>query len=180
MEKITDYLSTLIPAAPDLAISFTFVALCIAFIVAVFNKADHMMLRIAHRKKDNSRRDAKRVFTNKQKSQVSKACNDRCEGTGLFFRCRYRGTDLHGDHWFPHSKGGATSMTNLVMLCPACNRRKSDHIPSRLQTVALNRRRKRGRDYDGDLPSPVGEWLPRGYINTAVLEKQRSSLRPSF
>lgn len=180
MEDLINYLSTLIPALPSFVLPITFSVLCIALFLAIFNKIDHAVTVVAHRKKDLTRRDAKRVFTSKQKSRASHLCNDRCEGTGILFRCKHRGNDLHGDHWFPHSKGGATSSDNLVMLCPSCNRKKSDHIPSRAQTYAINRRRKKGRDYAGNAPYPVGEWLPRGYVNSLEVDKQRASLRPSF
>ena len=132
------------------------------FLIKWFLKADKMITAVMHRKKDNHRRDATRVYTTAQKSKASRACGNRCEGTGLFFRCKHTAQDLQGDHWFPHSRGGATTLKNLVMLCPDCNRRKTAHIPTRLQTAALNHRRKRQRGYTAELPQ-VGEWLPRSY-----------------
>ena len=49
--------------------------------------------------------------------------------------------DGHGqmDHHYPHAKGGATVRTNLVWLCDRHNNRKSDHVPTRLETWMLYR-----------------------------------------
>lgn len=157
------------------------VAMVIIFVIAwVFNTLGKFLDNVSHRRKDKSRRDDKRVFTNKEKEKVIRACLQRCEGTGIFFRCRYKGNDLHGDHWLPHSRGGATSEANLVMLCPACNRKKSDNIPSKAQTIALNWRRNHHRDYIGELPTPVGEWLPRNYVSGKNMDKRYRMIRPTF
>lgn len=143
---------------------------------------EKMATGVKHRKLDKADRDKPRTFTSKEKALASTMCNNRCEGTGIFFRCRYRGIDLHGDHWFPHSKGGATSPENLVMLCPKCNRSKSDHIPSILQTKALNRRRKKHHDYSGSTIVPVGLWAPKGRFPSYGVgtKKQQISMRPKF
>jgi 5-methylcytosine-specific restriction endonuclease McrA len=48
------------------------------------------------------------------------------------FRCRYCGVSvddgaiLHADHVIPESKGGPTTMENLVTACIDCNLGKSD------------------------------------------------------
>lgn len=47
------------------------------------------------------------------------------------FRCRYCGLDasetvLHADHRHPGSRGGPTTLENLVTACAACNLGKSD------------------------------------------------------
>jgi 5-methylcytosine-specific restriction endonuclease McrA len=48
------------------------------------------------------------------------------------FRCRYCGQSaddgviLHADHVIPQSKGGPTTLDNLVTACFACNLGKSD------------------------------------------------------
>lgn len=173
------YLTTLIPAIPPFVIMAAITVLFVSIIVAVASKVGNLFTIIAHRKKDDSHRDAKRVFTAKEKAQMSRQCGNRCEGTGLFFRCRYTGVDLHGDHWYPHSKGGATTMDNLVMLCPQCNRRKSDTIPTSLQTKALSWRRKHHHDYSSKLPTP-GKWLPRGYSNDNGKQTPLRIQRPSF
>ncbi|WP_281452819.1 HNH endonuclease [Paenarthrobacter nitroguajacolicus] len=47
----------------------------------------------------------------------------------------------HGDHFYPWSKGGATSLRNFVAACAHCNRRKSARIPSPGMLTRLERRR---------------------------------------
>lgn len=42
---------------------------------------------------------------------------------------RFRATDLDMEHIVPKSKGGASSWTNLVAACKACNHRKADRTP---------------------------------------------------
>ncbi|WP_458109600.1 HNH endonuclease [Arthrobacter sp. R3-55] len=48
----------------------------------------------------------------------------------------------HGDHFYPWSKGGATSLKNLVAACSRCNRSKGARIPSPGEQLRLERRRK--------------------------------------
>lgn len=182
MDTQSSLLELLASALPSLIImiGLPVLVLCVLFWLLV--KAQKAITAIKHRKRDKEDRDSRRAFSSREKSLASKMCNHRCEGTGVLFRCRYRGNDLHGDHWYPHSKGGATSPENLVMLCPSCNRSKSDHIPSRLQTNALNRRRKKHRDYSGNPVVPVGLWLPKGDFASYGIgtRKQQMSLRPKF
>ncbi|MFB9714701.1 HNH endonuclease signature motif containing protein [Arthrobacter methylotrophus] len=47
----------------------------------------------------------------------------------------------HGDHFYPWSKGGATSLQNFVAACSRCNRAKGAQIPSPSQQKRLERRR---------------------------------------
>lgn len=137
-------------------------------------------LLIVHRKRPHESRDAQRVYSGSEKRMGNERAYHRCEGTGYIRRCRYRGSDLHGDHWFPHSRGGATTMRNLVMLCPKCNMKKSAYIPNYLQTHCLRMRRKYG-EYDG--PGEImkaGEWLPRRYQNFKKHSKVIDDSQPTF
>lgn len=88
-------------------------------------------------------KDPQRLFTAAQKAEgARRAGNSRCEHKApISFRCSARGT--HGDHIYPHSKGGATAMSNLQMLCATHNLRKSAHIPSAFYMWRLERRRIR-------------------------------------
>ena len=86
------------------------------------------------------RRDPVRLFTAAQNARARQLASNRCEHHGLFRRCPSPGA--HGDHWFPHSKGGATSDDNLVWLCAPHNLRKSARWPSRRSTRRLARRRR--------------------------------------
>jgi hypothetical protein len=50
----------------------------------------------------------------------------------------------HGDHFYPWSKGGSTSLQNFVSACAKCNRATRARIPSPGQQQRMERRR---RDY---------------------------------
>lgn len=55
------------------------------------------------------------------------SCGKKLELTGTFSE-----DYATVDHVIPRSKGGSqTSITNMVMLCPKCNSKKSDSIPTR-------------------------------------------------
>lgn len=178
--NMNDTVQQIIPVITSVAIPLLLSILSIVVLMKLYTWCDGVASSVMRRKRPDYKRDKTRVFTPKQKRLASQACNHRCEGTGIFFRCTYRGDDLHGDHWYPHSRGGATTEKNLVMLCPKCNNRKSDSIPSRLQTRAINRRRRSGRDYSMMYTEKVGQWLPRSYDNGSMDSTDRSWLRPGF
>ena len=46
--------------------------------------------------------------------------------------------DEHLDHVIPIAKKGANDVTNVVLTCWACNNRKNDHMPTRLQRSRHN------------------------------------------
>ena len=72
-------------------------------------------------------------------------------------------------------------MKNLVMLCPKCNRRKSDKVPSIFQTEALYLRRKLGYGYAHHMDKThPGEWIGRNYINRDMIENKKNNSRPTF
>ncbi|GAA1937517.1 hypothetical protein GCM10009689_17620 [Brevibacterium antiquum] len=87
--------------------------------------------------------DPTRLFTSDQRREGMVRAENRCEMPKLFglMRCRRRAE--HGDHFFPWSRGGATTMSNYVAACAKCNLAKSNHVPTRLTTglIALRRRR---------------------------------------
>lgn len=118
---------------------------------------DRGVTALLHPRIPGERRDPTRTFSAATKRQAAELAGHRCEGTRLL-RCRHRGEDLHGDHWYPHARGGSTDPANLVMLCPRCNRRKSDKIPSHLATAILYRRR---RSYMPPGRMRPGQWRPR-------------------
>ncbi|MBF4549365.1 HNH endonuclease [Pseudoclavibacter sp. VKM Ac-2888] len=103
-------------------------------------------------------RDPQRLYGNRDRRAGFDRAGGRCEGEWLpFVRCTRPANA--GDHWLPHSKGGATSAANFVALCSVHNRSKSARIPSRFQTARLQMRR---RKYMSD-PSLVsaGQWFGR-------------------
>jgi 5-methylcytosine-specific restriction endonuclease McrA len=75
--------------------------------------------------------DSKRNFSAAQKLIKLEEQNDKCA---------YCGTDVdlssHGDHIFPHSKGGKTELDNLVIACPECNQKKKDMNPEEWESVS--------------------------------------------
>lgn len=100
-------------------------------------------------------KDPARLFSSAQRAEGFDRCGGRCEGELLIgVRCRSKANQ--GDHWLPHSRGGATSMENFVGLCAPCNRSKSARIPSRFATWRLSNRRK--RYWADDLSRTPGGW----------------------
>ena len=94
------------------------------------------------RRRTEPQRDPDRLFSSAQRRLGHERANNRCEqSVAWLFRCRR--PSQHGDHWYPWSKGGATSMTNYAALCARCNLKKSAHIPTLWATKRLERRRRR-------------------------------------
>ena len=87
-------------------------------------------------------RDPKRLFDASDRAWLAELCGGRCERRiwGVL-RCRRPFEQM--DHHYPWSHGGATDRRNLVGLCAACNRRKSDRVPTLLSTWCLYRARLR-------------------------------------
>ncbi|MFJ6077059.1 HNH endonuclease [Pseudarthrobacter sp. NPDC092419] len=106
---------------------------------------------------DVRRRDPVRRFTRQQRREGMSRAGGLCELESGFGRRCARPAE-HGDHFYPWSKGGSTSLQNFVAACARCNRSKRAGIPSPAQQRRLERRR---RDY---LPSSssvsVGERQP--------------------
>ena len=63
-----------------------------------------------------------RAFSDSQKRTAYTQQGGICACCGK--KCEYK--EMEGDHITPWSKGGKTELTNLQMLCQACNRRKSN------------------------------------------------------
>jgi 5-methylcytosine-specific restriction endonuclease McrA len=109
----------------------------LAFVILVF------VVKAAKkgRRSRNVATDPQRLFKPSQKAEAARRCgNGRCEFKApLWFRCRVYGA--HGDHIYPHSRGGATAMSNLQLLCPNHNLAKSASVPSSIYIWRLQRRR---------------------------------------
>lgn len=88
-------------------------------------------------------KDPMRAFPPADRRWIASITGDRCEHRSLFglLRCRAKGEQA--DHHYPHSHGGATDRHNLVWLCARHNRRKSDRLPTLLDTWLLYRARLR-------------------------------------
>lgn len=125
----------------------------ILYIGLEFLRSTHRGIgKMIHRHIDYDDRDTPRSYSKSDRDKASRKVGHRCEG-GIWFRCRHTGKDLQGDHWFPHSRGGATTNKNLVMLCRKCNGKKTDHVPDFFATWRLTQRRKK---YGLEKP---GEWM---------------------
>jgi 5-methylcytosine-specific restriction endonuclease McrA len=106
---------------------------------------------------DVRRRDPVRRFTRQQRREGMARAGGLCELEAGFGRRCGRPAE-HGDHFYPWSKGGSTSLQNFVAACARCNRAKRARIPSPGQQRRMERRR---RDYLSPSASvSVGERQP--------------------
>jgi 5-methylcytosine-specific restriction endonuclease McrA len=94
------------------------------------------------RSRDVRRRDPVRRFTRQQRREGMARAGGQCEMEAGFRRRCSRPAE-HGDHFYPWSKGGSTSLQNFVAACSRCNRAKGAQIPSPAQQERLERRRRR-------------------------------------
>jgi 5-methylcytosine-specific restriction endonuclease McrA len=90
--------------------------------------------------RDVRRRDPARRFTRQQRREGMARAGVQCEMEVGFSRRCSRPAE-HGDHFYPWSKGGSTSLQNFVAACSWCNRAKGARIPSPRQQARLERRR---------------------------------------
>lgn len=133
------------PVAVGIIAAIVFVPAFIAFVASLIPR------RIV--------KDPQRLYTADQRRAGSDRSGGRCEMEGIFFtRCRRPGE--HGDHWFPHSKGGATSMNNFVWACARCNTSKGARIPTFWETTRLEWRRR--RYFDPSIPARPSGRVPVG------------------
>jgi hypothetical protein len=99
--------------------------------------------------------DPSRLFSANQRAEGFGRAGGRCEMDGfLFMRCKSKAH--HGDHHYPWSKGGATSMGNFVAACATHNTSKGAKIPTFFATQRMEARRRK--------------YFPAG-INVAVGER---------
>jgi 5-methylcytosine-specific restriction endonuclease McrA len=87
-------------------------------------------------------KDPTRMFTASQRAEGFARAGNTCELEAIpFVRCTR--TASHGDHFFPWSLGGASTMANFVAACRKCNLTKSNKYPSPLLRARIERRRKK-------------------------------------
>jgi len=91
--------------------------------------------------RDVRRRDPVRRFTRQQRREGMARAGGQCEMERGFGRRCGRPAE-HGDHFYPWSKGGSTSLQNFVAACARCNRAKRARIPSPAQQQRMERRRR--------------------------------------
>lgn len=96
-------------------------------------------------------RDPRRSFTKKEIDMMLFLVGHRCEYVDeLGRRCKIQ-DNLHADHHYPHSRGGATRCNprvpldpfnnNIVILCEYHNRQKSNIHPTHQETERIHRSR---------------------------------------
>ena len=62
-----------------------------------------------------TQKDPRRNFTTAQRAEGFARARNQCEHVNVFGR-RCTNAPTHGDHHYPHSKGGATTLSNFVAL----------------------------------------------------------------
>ena len=121
--------------------------------IAFFALVSFLSSKIEH----NVVKDPQRAYTKAQRTQAANRAGGQCEMEGfLWFRCRRPGE--HGDHFYPHSKGGATDMSNQVWACAPCNQSKGAKVPTLGQKIRLERRRR--KYFPADQQIEVGNHVP--------------------
>lgn len=86
--------------------------------------------------------DPSRLFSAIQKNEGFSRAGGRCEMDGVFFmRCKAKAH--HGDHHYPWSRGGSTSMANFVAACARHNTSKGAKIPTAWATMRMEARRRK-------------------------------------
>ncbi|MFE4541598.1 HNH endonuclease [Arthrobacter sp. NPDC056727] len=111
------------------------------------------------RSRDVRRRDPVRRFTRQQRREGMARAGGQCEMEAGFRRRCSRAAE-HGDHFYPWSKGGSTSLQNFVAACSRCNRAKGAQIPSPAQQERLERRRRTYVALDGAVAAGERQPLP--------------------
>ncbi len=107
--------------------------------------------RVAGRR-GNGQRDPQRLFTAAQRQEgmgrvmtiprTGKPSYPRCEMEVFpFMRCTARAS--HGDHHYPWSRGGASTLENYVAACARHNLAKGAKTPSWGQTQRMEARRRK-------------------------------------
>ena len=91
--------------------------------------------------RDVRRRDPVRRFSRQQRREGMARAGGQCE-MEAGFRVRCSRPAEHGDHFFPWSKGGSTTLQNFVAACAKCNRAKGARVPSPGQQARIGRRRR--------------------------------------
>lgn len=113
------------------------------------------LIQTARRKK--WREQYARGYSSEQRAAGFLRANGRCEFDSGMGRCSNRAE--HADHFYPWSRGGATSMQNLVAACAPHNLSKSAKMPSMMLKTRIENRRR------GYFPKSVsvvaGEWSVR-------------------
>lgn len=111
-------------------------------------------------------KDPQRMYTSEQRTESFARAGGQCEYLGWgFMRCRSQAE--HADHFFPHSKGGATSLLNCVASCAHHNTSKGAKVLPKRQGTFLKMRRR--RYYPAGIPVDVGEVYDPSAVSPEML-----------
>lgn len=101
-----------------------------------------VLMSAVARMSDTGTRDPQRSFTSSQRRLGADLAGGRCEMERFWwFRCTRDGA--HGDHFFPWSRGGSSTMTNFVWACAPCNLSKGATVPTIWQKLRIEKRRRK-------------------------------------
>jgi hypothetical protein len=123
------------------------------------------------RPKSGASANPDRYFTAEQKKQGHARAGNQCEYTHTKSRERCPNKSREGDHFYPYSKGGATTLENFVSACEWHNQKKSGDIWERERPLIEARREKyfrRGK------PVTIGDWREDGYRLTLRVGQNES------
>lgn len=111
------------------------------FLIGIVGAVLLVALIISSNRRMTPQKDPQRMFSAAQRLEGFSRAGSQCELESVWFkRCTRRAS--HGDHHYPHSKGGATSMMNFTAACVRCNTSKGAKVPTSLATWRLERRRR--------------------------------------
>lgn len=105
-------------------------------------------------------RDPRRGFNAAERRAAFERAGLRCEHKSILWH-RCSNTPTQGDHIFPWSRGGRTTMSNQQALCPFHNSRKSGSVPTRIYILRLQWRRR--RYFPEDISARV-QWKPGAWL----------------
>ena len=101
-----------------------------------------MVPAVRHRLAVAYPRDPRRAYNNEERQAGFRRAGHRCEFDIWMGLARCKKPAEHCDHWLPHSRGGATTMPNLVAGCAWHNTSKGATMPTAAQTHRIARRRR--------------------------------------
>ena len=129
-------------------VAVVFVVLRVVFAIAA-------LIQTARRKK--WREQYERGYNLQQRLEGFQRAGNRCEFDSGFGRCGNRAE--HADHFYPWSRGGATSMQNLVAACSGHNLSKGAKMPSAVLKARIESRRR--SYFPKHVSKTAGEWSVR-------------------
>lgn len=153
LPDFTDQLARLMGVVFEWCLQHPLIAAGTVVAVAVLASVPNLMMG-----RGTGQQDPRRIFCAADRKAAFDRAGNRCEYEGwLGLRCRRPAH--HADHFYPWTRGGATSIRNLVAACTACNLHKSSHMPTPGAKRRLERRRR--RYFPAGVDVAAGEWFGR-------------------